>query len=213
MLNVCPRCGEYSADQRIEPSGPFAICGWCGHRQKFLRPPLFVVTGANGTGKSTVARHLAGETRDYVCLDADVLWRPEYDTRHDGLAAFQDLLLRVAKNLSQSGRPVLLMAGGTPDQFEASRERRYFSDVHYLALVCSDADLIARLQARPAWRMSGDPAVIARERAFNRWLHENASTTVPPMTLVDSCTMSEEETARRVATWMASKSKRRRGAG
>ena len=208
MLNVCPRCGEYSADQQIEPSGPFAVCASCGFRQKFLRLPLFVVTGANGTGKSTVARHLVGAAVDYVCLDGDVLWDPRYETREDGLEAFQTLLLRVAKNISQSGRPVVLMAGGIPDEFEASPERRYFAEIHYLALVCEDTELLARLRRRPAWRMSASPEVLARERAFNEWLRRNGSTTVPPMTLVESCTIPEAETARRVAGWIASASRR-----
>ena len=204
MLNVCPRCGEYSTDPQIEPAGPFAVCASCGFRQKFLRLPLFVVTGANGTGKSTVARRLVGAAVDYVCFDGDALWEPRYEAAADGLAAFQSLLLRVARDISQSGRPVVLMAGGIPDQFEASPERRYFADIHYLALVCEDAELLARLRARPAWRMSGTPEVLARERAFNIWLHQNGSTTAPPMTLVESCAIPEAETARRVADWIAS---------
>ncbi len=204
MLNVCPRCGEHSTDQQIEASGPFAVCAYCGFRQKFLRLPLFVVTGANGTGKSTVGRHLVGAARDYVCLDANVLWDPRYETREDGLEAFQNFLLRVAKNISQSGRPVVLLAGGIPDQFEASPERRYFADTHYLALVCEDAELVARLQARPAWRKSGSPEVLARERSYNQWLRQNGSTTVPPMTIVESCGAPEAATAQRVAGWIAS---------
>lgn len=203
MLNVCPSCGEYSTDPQIQTSGPAAVCASCGFRQKFLRLPLFVVTGASGTGKSTVARHLVGADRDYVCFDADVLWDPRYETRADGLEAFQNLLLRVATNISQSGRPVVLLAGGIPDQFEASPERRYFADTHYLALVCEDAELVARLQARPAWRKSGSPQVLARERSYNQWLRQNGSTTMPPMTIVESCGAPEADTARRVADWIA----------
>jgi hypothetical protein len=101
---------------------------------------------------------------------------------------------------------VVLMAGGIPDQFEASPERRYFAHIHYLALVCDDKELLARLRARPAWRMSGNREVLARERSFNQWLRQNGSTTVPPMTLVDSCTIPEVDTARRVADWIASAS-------
>jgi adenylylsulfate kinase-like enzyme len=203
MINVCPGCGEYSDERTIDPAGPFAICPHCGHRQRFLRVPLFVITGASGTGKSTLAISLARETRDWVCFDTDILWRSEFDTPEDGYQAFRNLALRVARNISQAGRPVVLMAGGTPDQFEASPERRYFSEVHYLALVCDDSVLVDRLQARPAWRMSDSPEVIEQERSFNRWLRENASKTVPPMTLIDTGAINQEETARRVATWIS----------
>ena len=204
MINVCARCGGYSDEKTIDPAGPFAICPFCGHGQRFLRLPLFVVTGASGTGKSTVALSLARETRDWVCFDTDILWRPEFDRPEDGYQDFGNLGLRVAKDLSQAGRPVVLMAGGIPDQFEASPERRYFSEVHYLALVCDDSVLVHRLEARPAWRMSGRPEVIEQERSFNRWLRDNASNTVPPMTLIDTGAISEEETARRVADWLTS---------
>ena len=203
MINVCPGCGEYSDEKTIDPAGPFAICPHCGHRQRFLRLPLLVVTGASGTGKSTLAISLARETRDWVCFDTDVLWRPQLHTPEDGYKAFRDLALRVAKNISQAGRPLVLMAGGTPDQFEASHERPYFSEVHYLALVCDDSVIVNRLRARPAWRMSDSPEVIEQERSFNRWLRENASKTVPPMTLIDTGAINEEETARRVATWIS----------
>jgi shikimate kinase len=205
MFNVCARCGDYTDEKTIDPAGPFAICPFCGHRQRFLRLPLFVVTGASGTGKSTVAWSLAGETRDWVCFDTDILWRPEFDTPEDGYQDFRNLGLRVAKNISQAGRPVVLISGGIPDQFEASPERRYFSEVHYLALVCDDSVLVDRLRARPAWRMSGRPEVIEQERSFNRWLRDNASNTVPPMTLIDTGAISEEEKSRRVAHWLASK--------
>jgi hypothetical protein len=36
-----------------------AICPICGHEQPFLRQLLFVITGANGMGKTAVCRTLA----------------------------------------------------------------------------------------------------------------------------------------------------------
>lgn len=203
MFNVCPGCGEYSDEKEVDPAGPFAICPSCGHRERFVRLPLFVVTGASGTGKSSVALRLAPALRDYVCLDGDILWRPELDDPDDGYQAFRTLLLRVAKSIAQAGRPVVLMAGGSPEQFEASPERRYFTTLHYLALVCDDSVLVSRLTARPAWRHSAGHAVLDRERSFNRWLRENASKTVPPMTVVDTSAISDRDAARRVAAWVA----------
>lgn len=203
VTNVCPRCGEYADEKAIDPAGPFAICPICEYRQKFLRLPLFVVTGASGTGKSTVAVHLSAETQDFVFFDTDILWRPELDTPEDGYEAFRNLGLRVAKQINQAGRPVVLLTGGIPDQFEASHERPYFSEVHYLALVCDDSVLVDRLRARPGWWMSDRPEVIERERSFNQWLRENASNTAPPMTLVDTSAINERETTRWVAAWIA----------
>ena len=140
-----------------------------------------------------------------MCFDTDILWRPEYDSPEDDYRAFRDLGLRVAAHIAQAGRPIVLMAGGVPEQFEASPERRYFSEILYLALVCDDAVLVRRLRARPTWRQSGSPHVIEQERSFNRWLSANASTTVPPMTVLDTSATSEQDTVRRVAAWVRGK--------
>jgi predicted kinase len=164
--------------------------------------PLFVVTGASGSGKSTLAHRLVGETDDVVVFDADVIWHPGYDTPADGYAAFRNLALRVAKHIGQSGRPVVLMTGGTPAQFEASPERRYFSAVHYLALTCEDSVLTQRLSSRPAWRKSSTPDVLERERSFNQWLRENGPTTDPPMMLVNTSEVPEADAARTIRTWI-----------
>ncbi|MET0132764.1 MAG: nucleoside kinase, partial [Kibdelosporangium sp.] len=51
------------------------VCEACGHRQPFLRLPMFALTGPSGTGKSTVSRMLAGELGGaVVVLEQDVLW-------------------------------------------------------------------------------------------------------------------------------------------
>ena len=212
VFNVCPGCGRYSDEKGIDPSGPFAICRYCGHRQRFVRLPLFIVTGASGTGKTSTALRLAADTRDYVCLDGDVLWRSEFDAPEDGYQRFRNLSLRIAKNVAQAGRPVVLMVGGIPEQFEACPERRYFSELHYLALVCDDEVLIGRLTARPAWRKSGFEAYIGQERRFNAWLRENGPNTLPPMALLETTAISEEDTARRVAEWIRAAPLSERGA-
>jgi predicted kinase len=204
MFNVCPRCGEYSDEKTIDPSGPFAICPYCDHHHRFVRLPLFVVTGASGTGKTTVALRLAAEMRDYVWMESDILWRPEFDAPQEGYRSFRNLWLRMAKNIGQAGRPVVLIGSGTPEEFEVCAERRYFSELRYLALVCDEDTLVDRLAARPDWRKSASPEFIARMRSFNGWLRQNAAKTVPPMTVLDTSAISQDETARQVAGWVES---------
>jgi hypothetical protein len=194
----------YSEEKEVDPSGPFAICPHCGYRHRFVRLPLFVVTGASGAGKTSTALRLAGLIHDHVCFDAEVLWRPEFDTPADGYRAFRNLSLRVAKTISQAGRPVILLEGGIPAQFETCPERRYFAALHYLALVCDDAVLVRRLTARPRWRRSATASTLERERSFNAWLWDNVAKTTPPMTLLDTTSISEDDTARRVADWTRS---------
>ncbi|MFL6016347.1 MAG: hypothetical protein ACJ74V_02290 [Gaiellaceae bacterium] len=80
-------------------------------------------------------------------------------------------------------------------------ERAWFSDIHYLALVCDDATLAERLGRRPAWRGATHERIAEMQR-FNRWLLANAASTVPPMTLLDTSDAEPPETVAAVAAWV-----------
>ena len=208
MFNVCPGCGELTVEKKVEPpSGraAVAICPACGHRHPFLRQPLFIVTGASGTGKTTVGLRLGAALPGHVVLDSDILWCAPFETL-EGTDAdpqpFRTVWLRMAKNIGQAGRPVVLLGSALPEQFESSRERRYFDRVHYLTLVCSDEALDRRLCARPAWRKSGTAEMRQVMREFNRWLRDHAATTKPPMAVIDTTAMSIEAAVGAVANWV-----------
>lgn len=202
MFNVCPNCGELRADKIILPDGPYAVCPHCEHRHKFLRLPLFVITGASGVGKSSTCLALVAKTKDFVVMDSDILWRSEFDQPATDYRNYREMWLRVCKNISQAGKPVVLCGASLPEQFEQCIERRYFSEIHYLALVCSDEALESRLRSRPAWRNSSDEEYIKTHVAFNRWLKENARHTEPPMSLLDTSEITVDESVERVEEWL-----------
>ena len=202
MFNVCPNCGELRADKIILPDGPYAVCPHCQHRHKFLRLPLFVITGASGVGKSSTCLALVAKTKAFVVMDSDILWRSEFDQPATDYRNYREMWLRVCKNISQAGKPVVLCGASLPEQFEQCIERRYFSEIHYLALVCSDEALESRLRSRPAWRNSSDEEYIKTHVAFNRWLKENARHTKPPMSLVDTSEITVDESVERVEEWL-----------
>jgi hypothetical protein len=202
MFNVCPKCGEYSEEKAIDVRGPFAICPICGFRYRFERLPLFFVTGASGSGKSTLGLELVHGVHECVVMEGDILCRPDFNTPEDGYRTYRNLWLRLAKNISQNGRPVVLLGSAIPEQFECCSERRYFSDLHYLALVTDDHLLEARLRARPTWRRSATADVIARMLEFNRWLREHAATTTPPMSLLDTSHLSVEQSVTQAQAWI-----------
>ena len=110
--------------------------------------------------------------------------------------------LRVAKNIGQAGRPVVLCGTALPEQFEACPERRYFSTLYDLAMVCDDVLLKERLKLRPQWRGSGSNDVVEQMVQFNRWLKEHGTITNPPMTLYDSSRQPIQETTKDVAQWI-----------
>jgi hypothetical protein len=205
MFNVCPECGQYSEEKAIDATGPAAICPFCGYGHPFRRLPLFVLTGASGTGKTAVCLRLPSVLPECVALECDILWRREFVQEKDDYRAFRNTWLRMAKNVAQAGRPVLLSGSATPGQYEACPERRYFTESHYLALVCDENELRRRLEARPPWRGSSDGRTIERMLAFNRWFMDNAGETAPSMSLLDTTDLGVVDAVQQVAAWVRAK--------
>ena len=203
MFNVCPACGLYDVAKAIDPGGPFVICPHCRHAHRFVRLPLSIVSGPSGAGKSTVCLALATMLGECICLETDILWGALAATPQDSYRSYHDAWLRLAKNIGQAGRPVALFGSATPDQIERCAERRYFSTVHYLALVCADDEALRqRLCARPAWRNATDPQWIEQMVDFNRWFKRQAATSNPSVTLLATDTQSPAETTAQVAHWL-----------
>ena len=215
MLNICPKC---SARVGIDQNAPHIICPACGNRQPFLRLPLLLVGGAAGAGKSAVLQHLLMNRLDadpsypsplaaldrVVMLDADLLWREEFNQPEQGYRNFFQTWLRACADISQSGRPVVLFGAGTsvPHNLEPLIERRYFSALHYLALVCQSDELERRIRARDYRPDSDDPNFISEHRDFNRWFIQNAHTTDPPIELIETTYLPLQQVARRVLGWI-----------
>ncbi len=205
MMNVCYQCGLYRADKVIDSDGPFAVCPECGYQHPFQYLPLYIVSGASGTGKSTVCRYLLGRFQDAVILDCDILWREEFNKPDEDYRGFFDTWLRMCKNISQSGKPVVLFGAGVgvPSNLENCVERRYFSSIRFLALVCSDETLSERLSNRPAWRDTRDQAYIEEHRRFNQWFKDyKGNNHQPPIAILDTTQSSVEDTAMEVVTWI-----------
>lgn len=202
MFNVCTACGQYSDEKAIDPQGPFAICPFCGHQHRFVQLPLFVLTGASGAGKTTIGLALAQSFRECVTMESDILWGIVPATAGDDYRTYRNTWLRVATNIGQAGRPVVLAGTALPAQFEDCPERRCFTRIHYLAIVCDDSALAQRLRDRPAWRDSGISAFVADMLRFNRYLRAHAGATTPPMTLLDTTVSSVEESAAATIAWI-----------
>lgn len=97
----------------------------------------------------------------------------------------------------------MLLGTALPEDYEREPERQFFTQIHYVALVCHEDELERRLRARPAWR-GYDDAKVERMLTLNRWILENAQATVPPMTILDTTTAPIDETLRALTAWVRS---------
>lgn len=203
MFNVCPKCGIYSVDKTVLPGSGWravAVCGGCGYTHPFLRLPLWVVTGASGVGKTTIALTASARGSSFIHLESDILWRAEFNRPENNYQDYREVWLRMAKNIHQAGKPVVLYGSVTPEQFESCLERRYFARIYYLALVCSPEELTRRLISRPGWRASGSEQFIQAMQEFNDWFLRLEH---PAVDVFDTGQASTSETAERVISWAA----------
>ena len=198
MINVCVNCGEYRVDKNVDVERSVVICPLCSHEHPFRFLPLFFVCGASGTGKSMLANHLLHQFDEVILLDGDIIWQAEFNQPENNYRTFSETWLRLAKNIGQSGRPVMILnAGSIPPNIEPCVERRYFADVHYLALVCEDDVLAERLKKRPSWRQTHDDTFIQGQIVFNQWLKAE-----PTITCLDTGKHSIEDCAEKIKEWI-----------
>ena len=206
MYNHCPKCESFRQDRNIDPAGPYAICPVCGDRQGFVYAPLLIVSGAGGTGKSTICRTLVGKCGRAILLEGDILWSDEY-YQADATQRFLESVLRMAMNISQSGFPVVLFGAGfgVPSNITSCVESRYFSSFHYLALTCERSTLEKRLSSRPSWRSTSQGERMNAQLEYNDWFRLRAPTLGFQMDFIDTTIASTEHTADTVKEWIRAK--------
>ena len=164
--------------------------------------PLFVITGASGVGKSTISEKLFENEMKYIVLESDILWHDRFNSPETDYREYSEFKLRLCKNISQAGLPVVLCGCVVPRQFEICDDRKCFSDIHYIAITSDEETLVLRMKDG---RKIQDENWINSSVDFNRWLKENADKTEPPMTILDYSNISIEEAAGIVDAWICAR--------
>jgi predicted kinase len=191
VVHYCQQC---EAAVAMKPREDLAVCPACGASESALRLPLFVVTGASGSGKTTVCPHLAATLRECVVFDVDWLMDSFARASAPGAInwpAFRDAWLSIAHGAAQGGRHTVLLGPFMPEQLAPLPARRWITDVHFAVLDCTDEARRARLAARPPWRQRA----IDDHIAFAAYLR----TIVPVLIPADG---SPAATAELVAEWV-----------
>lgn len=160
--------------------------------------PLFVVTGASGSGKTTILPELLSRLSGWCAVfDVDWLIDPLGRAANDGQVnwtAFTDTWLHLAHSVAQNGLPTLLLAPFIPENLDPLPGRAWVGDIHYLVLDCPDDERRRRIEARPRWRARD----IDEQTEFGRWLRAHLEP------VVDTSDQSPSQAADAVAAWVRS---------
>jgi predicted kinase/DNA-directed RNA polymerase subunit RPC12/RpoP len=184
---TCEICGRRSAFPDLIPAvGDVLRCPHCAHERPFVRPPLLVVTGTVGIGKSTLCARLAGTIPGALLLDADILAADLVSVAppNQDYPAFWRSMIRLAHELAQNNAVVVYFSTMLPEQVLANSDvLGYFDSVHFLCLTCPPDVLHARLAGRDG--SAAADAHIQVWRDFNTTLIAAASET-STATVVDA---------------------------
>jgi hypothetical protein len=185
----CIQCGPGTV---LAPDrhAPLLRCPRCGATRRLPSQPLLVVTGASGTGKTTITGPLRRRLPDCEVFETDVILH----VAALGWDTWRNTWLQLAHAVALNGRATVLCGSLTPEQLEDLPARWLVGPIHFCNLDCPDAVLAGRLGARPAWRgWTGQR--IADQQRFAATLRQQVRPTF------DTSVLSVEEVADRVAAW------------
>ena len=187
----CLTCGPDAALERH--GSPVLHCPHCGTQQPVPDFPLFIVTGASGTGKTTITEPLRNLLPGCDVFDVDIILQ----VAALGWDTWRNTWLRLAHAIALNGRATVLCGSLMPDQLETLPARKLVGPIHFCNLDCPDAELADRLRRRPAWRGTSTEDAIARHQRFAAWLRTN----IQPC--YDTSQVTPAETAEHIATWIS----------
>jgi ribosomal protein S27AE len=187
----CMTCGPGTV-MDADPRAHRLHCPSCGSESWLPALPLFVVTGASGTGKSTITEPLQRLIPGCLVFETDVILH----VAALGWDTWRNTWLQLAHAAALGGRATILTGSLTPDQLERLPARKLVGPIHFALLDCPDDVLAARLRARPAWRSSSTEAKITEHQRFAAWLRARISPSF------DTSAASAAEVAARVAAWI-----------
>lgn len=156
--------------------------------------PLFIVTGASGSGKTYVIDELRKIMPEFDIFDPDSL----VDFIGFDWEKMRNIWLRVARNIAYSGRMTIICGTMMPWDIEKCEDYTCFEHVYYLNLHCEDETRELRLRQR---NWSDD--MIQEHKEFAKWLLEHADKAyTPPMPIVDTTHTDVSQVALQIKEWI-----------
>lgn len=202
MIGNCPKCGNYEWNKQIDNTKNSIRCPQCGHQWQFKAMPLFVLTGCSGVGKTTTAQELLQRDTKFITLDADFLYNIMPHNTEEDYRNEVEQILSLSKNIMQNGKPILWTMAGALEHFEHTYNRRFFTEIHFLALVCNSEELEKRMREG---RHITDSNWIKSSIDYNRWFIEKGMVSNQKIDTYDITGKSVSEVADYVTQWVEAK--------
>ncbi|MGN7760572.1 nucleoside kinase [Paenibacillus sp. 22594] len=159
-----------------------------------IKLPLFIVTGASGSGKTYVVQELRGIMPNFDVFDPDHI--VEF-IGHDW-EKVRNIWLRVAQNIAQSGRMTIICGSMMPWDIEKCVDFPCFKQVYYLNLHCNDETRERRLRERD-WSVE----MIQEHKNFAKALLDIADKDFdPPMPTIDTTDTDVTLVASQIKEWV-----------
>ena len=159
---------------------------------------LFIITGACGSGKSTMKDALEGllDNAEYACIDCDEVGLNLWDyagTDHE--SKYKDDTLAKAVEMA-GGKDMVFVSCINPVDYISRQEiPECIESTYFIVLNPEDEEIIKRLKARPAERGFTSDEKIEPHVGFNRWFRKNKGKF---NLYIDNTDQSVDETAKRI---------------
>lgn len=199
MIGICPKCGNYEWNKQIQENMKEIVCQQCGYQWNFKAMPLFVLTGCSGVGKTTTAQELLQRDTKFIVMDADFLFNIMPHDKEEDYRNWVEQIMSLSKTIMQSGKPLLWTIAGALDYFENTYNRRFFTEIYYLALVCDSNNLEKRMREG---RHITDLNWIQNSIDYNRWFIENSTVSSQKIDTYDITGKSVSDVADYVTQWI-----------
>lgn len=187
----CMQCGPGAVLERQDDT--WLRCPRCGSREPAPALPLFVVTGASGTGKSTITGPLRRRLPGCDVFETDAILH----VAALGWDVCCNTWLQLAHQVALNGRVSVLCGSLLPSQLEPLPARGLIGPIRFCTLDCPDAVLADRLRRRPSWRGSSAETVIAEHQQFAAWLRAHINP------CYDTSQLTPDQAADRIAAWVS----------
>ncbi len=155
--------------------------------------PLFIITGASGTGKTTVVPDLRESLPNFDVFDTDEIFSDVGDWQK-----LKNIWVKIASNIAAGNRMTVLCGTMMPWDVEKCDNYNDFCTVFYMNLHCQDEVREKRLRER-GWNNE----LIQEHKNFAKWLLENADKAYsPPMDVINTSDSSPKEVAFQITEWI-----------